>query len=192
MYSGHNVQIPSRFPWSFLRALWSIHHGMTAISFKGELIHDQAVTGSCCHLTILGHLELVHAQLWGLQLWCEHQLHVVSFMEIILLVSTEARSMKIFRVATQSIMATKNKLIGKTQMVSTPIFYGYREGTMMLQRFCWSFLDLIQTAQSGTFQKQERFFMTLADARWDHQVRMETWKLGKRATPWNWWNMSRS
>lgn len=62
----------------------------------------------------------------------EHQLHVVSFTEIVLFVSTEARSKKLFRAATQSIMATKNKLIGKNQMVSDPIFYGYREGTMML------------------------------------------------------------
>ena len=76
---------------------------------------------------------------------------MVSFMQIVLFVNTEARSMKIFRVAAQSIMVTKNKLIGKMQMVSDPIFYGYREGTVMLQRFCWFFVDLIQTALSGTF-----------------------------------------
>lgn len=67
---------------------------------------------------------------------CEDQLHVVSFMEIVLFVSTEARSKKLFRAATQSIMATKNKLIGKNQIVSDPIFYGYRQGTTMLKRFC--------------------------------------------------------
>jgi len=67
---------------------------------------------------------------------CEHQLYVVLFMEIVLSVSTEARSLKIFRAATQSVMATRNKLIGKMQMVSDPIFYGYREGPMMLQRLC--------------------------------------------------------
>lgn len=66
-------------------------------------------------------------------------------MEIILFVSTEARSMKIFTVAIQSIMTTKNKLIGKMQMVADPIFHGYRESTMMLQRFSWFFVDLIQT-----------------------------------------------
>lgn len=66
---------------------------------------------------------------------CEHQLRVVSFMEIVLFVSAEARSMKVFKVATQSIKTTMNKIIGKVQVVSDPIFYGHREGIMMLQRF---------------------------------------------------------
>lgn len=63
---------------------------------------------------------------------CEHQLHMVSFMGIVLFVRTEARSMKLSKVVTQGIMATKNKLIGKIQVVSDPIFYVCREGTMML------------------------------------------------------------
>lgn len=77
---------------------------------------------------------------------CEHQLCVVSFMEIVLFVSAEARSMKVFKVTTQSIKTAVNKIIGKVQMVSDPIFYGYREGTMMLQGFWQSFVDIIQTA----------------------------------------------
>lgn len=73
---------------------------------------------------------------------CKHQLRVGAFMEVVLVVSTEARSTKEFRVAAQSLMATQKRLTGKMQRVSDPIFYDQRrhhEASEIL-------LDLTQTA----------------------------------------------
>lgn len=134
---------PSGFLGS-IRALWSTHHSMTAKSFNGESIQDQAgvLPSGLTKSSWISPCPAVGSP-WKR---CKHQLYVVSFMEIVLVVSTEARSRKEFRVSGQSIMATQNRLIGKMQRVSDPIFCQYRGGTMRLQRFCWSFMDLTQTS----------------------------------------------
>lgn len=123
---------PSGFLGS-IRALWSTHHVTTARSFNGESIQDQAgmLPSGITKSSWISPCPAVGSP-WKR---CKHQLHVVSFMETVLVVSIEARSTKEFRVAGQSIMATQNRLIGKMQRVSDLIFYEHRGSTMRLQRF---------------------------------------------------------
>lgn len=89
---------------------------------------------------------------------CKHQLHVGSFMEIVL-VSTEARSTKEFRVAAQSIMATQNRLIGNMQRVSDPIFYDTEEAPCSFRDFVGR-LWILPTLHNQELFKNKRLSMT--------------------------------